>query len=139
MQIQFKKSPFLTVHCLNVCFLASESLLVLKTQCPLTQVMHGLYSAQCDAGPACAAADLNPVFTLSSRGPEEEKQVGLRNPRDPGPAHHYHHHCDPARCRLRDNNGQWHQDHCHLSGGHHPKESKAVNTETCVILRLLYN
>lgn len=45
----------------------------------------------------------SPVFTVISRGPEEEEQVGLCNPCDPGPAHPHHHHRDPARRRLCDN------------------------------------
>lgn len=79
------------------------------------------------------------IFTLVSRGSEEEKQVGLCNPCDPGPAHHHHYHRDPTCRRLRDNHGQRHQDHCHLCSRHHPQESKAVNTEraqSCLSVRV---
>lgn len=67
-----------------------------------------------------------PLFFLTSRGPEAEKQMGLCNPRDPVPAHHHHHHCDTALSCVCDHDGQRHQDHGHLGGGHHPEEGEAV-------------
>jgi len=66
------------------------------------------------------------LFSLLSRGPEEEKQVGLGHPRDPGPARPHHHHGLLAGRRLRDDHRQRHQDHRHLRGGHHPEEGEAV-------------
>lgn len=63
---------------------------------------------------------------LASRCSEEEKQMGLGHPSDPGPAHHHHHHCHAARGGLRDDHCRRHQDHGHLGGGHHPEEGQAV-------------
>lgn len=72
---------------------------------------------------------------LPSRRSEEEKQMGLRNSSDPGPAHHHHHYRNAARCCLRDDHCRRHQDHGHLGGGHHPEEGQAVKRpepERCV-------
>lgn len=63
---------------------------------------------------------------LPIRRSEEEKQMGLCNSRDPGPAHHPHHYRNAARCGLRDDHCRRHQDHGHLGGGHHPQEGQAV-------------
>ncbi|XP_061562768.1 SAP30-binding protein [Phycodurus eques] len=63
----------------------------------------------------------------SHRFSQEEEQVGLCHPSDPGPAHaHQHHHGHPALRRVCDDDSQRHQDHRHLCGGHHRKESQTV-------------
>lgn len=67
-----------------------------------------------------------PLSSLTSGGPEAQKQMGLCHPRDPGPAHHHHHHRYPALGCVCDHHRQRHQDHGHLGGGHHPEEGKAV-------------
>ena len=80
---------------------------------------------------------------LINRRPEEEKQVGLCDPCDPGPAHpHPHHHRNPACRRLRDNHRKRHQNHRHLCRGHHPEESKAVSdqwAEKCPSVRVTWS
>lgn len=70
--------------------------------------------------------DWRHLIPLPSRRSEEEKQMGLCNSSDPGPAHHHHHYRNAARSCLCDDHCCRHQDHCHFGGGHHPEEGQAV-------------
>lgn len=66
------------------------------------------------------------LIFVPDRCSEEEKQMGLCNPSDPGPAHHHHDYCNAPCCCVCDNHCNWHQDNGHLCSGHHPEEGQAV-------------